>query len=241
MLTNALRPSSNFKLCTPPSVTQKSTSSPCSLHDHSSSFHACVTFVLSDVLSSTRSKPLCSSPIVFMPMDPDVAADSPGGCIGHGPVLALGSPAARRRKRRRLRQEGAVEVAIMISDTRGLQHADMIRSAAARPRGAKCATSVLGLALTRWRFASTVAGKNEALGSHLLECRRLQARYSLSLSAFVEHFCLATAALLSLVHGIMDPRALLNILEPCEVELPPVEDVAPTRLLSVVCGRPRLH
>ena len=37
MLTNALRPSSNFKLCTPPSVTQKSTSSPCSLHDHSSS------------------------------------------------------------------------------------------------------------------------------------------------------------------------------------------------------------
>ena len=36
-------------------------------------------------------------------------------------------------------------VAIMISDTRGLWHADMIRSAAARPRGAKSATGVLGL------------------------------------------------------------------------------------------------
>ena len=31
-------------------------------------------------------------------------------------------------------------------------------------------------------------------------------------------------------HGIMDPRALLKILEPSEVEPPPVEDGAPERL-----------
>ena len=77
------------------------------------------------------------------------------------------------------------------TDTRGLWHADMIRSAAARPRGAKSATSVLGLVLTRWRLASTDAGRNEALGLHELERRRLQAG---TLSGFVEYLCLATAA-----------------------------------------------
>ena len=47
----------------------------------------------------------------------------------------------------------------------------------------------------------------------------------------MECLCLATAALLAPVHvGIIDPRALLKILEPCEVELPPVEDGAPERL-----------
>ena len=46
----------------------------------------------------------------------------------------------------------SVRVAIMISDTLGLWHADMIRSAAAWPRGAKSATGVLGLELTKWRF-----------------------------------------------------------------------------------------
>ena len=116
----------------------------------------------------------------------------------------------------------------MVSDTRGLWHADMIRFAAARLRGAKSATGVLGLVLTRWRLASTDAGRNEALGLHELERRRLQAG---TLSGFVEYICLATAVLLSLVHhGIMDPRALFKILEPFEVELPPVEDGAPERL-----------
>ena len=66
-------------------------------------------------------------------------------------------------------------VAIMISDTRWLWHADMIRSAAAGNRGAKSATSVLGLVLTRWRLPSTDAGRNEALGLHELERRQLQA------------------------------------------------------------------
>ena len=97
-------------------------------------------------------------------MDPDIAPDSPAGCAGHDPVLTLGSPAARKRKPRRLREKGAVGVAIMRSDTRGVWHADMIRSAAARPRGAKSATGVLGLVLT----AST-DGRNEALGLHELE------------------------------------------------------------------------
>ena len=125
-------------------------------------------------------------------MDLDIAPDSPGGCSGHDPFLAPGSPAARKRKPRRLREEGAVGVAIMISDTRGLWHADMIRSAEARPRGAKSATSVLGLVLTRWRLASTDAGRNEALGLRELERRRLlQAG---TLSGFVEYLCLATAA-----------------------------------------------
>ena len=124
-------------------------------------------------------------------MDPDIASDSPGGCTGHDPVLAPGSPAARKRKPRRLREEGAVGVAIMISDTRGLWHADMIRSAAARPRGAKSATGVLGLVLTKWRLASSDAGRNEALGLLELDRRRLQAG---TLSGFVEYLCLATAA-----------------------------------------------
>ena len=169
----------------------KSTSSLRSLHGHSSSPHACATFVLNNVLCSTRLKPFCSSQVVFTPMDPDIAPDSPGGCTGHDPVLAPGSPAARKRKPRRLREEGAVGVAIMISDTRGLWHADMLRSAAARPRGAKSATGVLGLVLTKWRLASTDAGKNEALGSHELERRRLQAG---TLSRLVEYLCLATAS-----------------------------------------------
>ena len=101
--------------------------------------------------------------------------DSPDGCSGHGPVLALGSLAVRKRKPRRLREEGAVGVAIMISDTRGLWHAHSIRSVAARQHGAKSATRVLGLVLTRWRLAATDAARNEALGLHELECRRLQA------------------------------------------------------------------
>ena len=79
----------------------------------------------------------------------------------------------------------------MISDTRGFWHADTIRSAAARPREAQSATGVFGLVLTTWRWASTDAGRNEALGLHELECRRLQAG---SLSGFVEYLCLATAA-----------------------------------------------
>ena len=153
----------------------KSTSSPRSLHDHSSSSRACATFVLNDVLSSTRLKPFCSSQVVFTPMDPDIAPDSPSGCTGHDPVLAPGSPAARKRKPWRMREEGAVGVAIKISDTRGLWHGDVIRSAAARPRGAKSATSVLGLVLTGWRLASTDVCRNEALGLHELERRRLQA------------------------------------------------------------------
>ena len=123
-------------------------------------------------------------------MDPDIAADSPDGCSGHDLVLAPGSPAVRKRKPRRLRQEGAVGVAIMIFDTRGLWHADMIRSAAARPRGAKSATGVLRLVLTRWRLTSTDAGSNKALGLHELECR-LQAG---TLCGFVEYLCLATTA-----------------------------------------------
>ena len=77
-------------------------------------------------------------------------------------------------------------------------------------------------------MASTDAGRNEALGLHELERRRLQAG---ALSGFVEHLCLAKAVFLSLVHhGIMAPRALLKILEPFEVELPPVEDGVPERL-----------
>ena len=70
----------------------------------------------------------------------------------------------------------------MISDTRGLWYADMIRPSAARLPGAKSATGVLGLVWTRWRLASTDAGRNEALGLHELECRRLQG----ALSGFVE-------------------------------------------------------
>ena len=36
-------------------------------------------------------KPFCSSQIVFTPMDPDIAPDSPGSCSGHDAVLAPGS------------------------------------------------------------------------------------------------------------------------------------------------------
>ena len=67
----------------------------------------------------------------------------------------------------------------------------MIRSAAALPRGAKSATGVRGIVLTRWRLTSIDAGRNEALGLHELERRRLQAG---TLSGFVEYLCLATAA-----------------------------------------------
>ena len=83
--------------------------------------------MLNDVLNSTRLKPLCSSQLVFTPMDPDIAPVSPGGCSGHDPVLAPGSPAARKRKPRRLREEGAVGVAIMIR-----RHDSICGSAASR-------------------------------------------------------------------------------------------------------------
>ena len=55
----------------------------------------------------------------------------------------------------------------------------MIRSAASRPRGAKSATGVLGLVLTRWRLASTDAGRNEALGLHRVGASSIASRYSL--------------------------------------------------------------
>ena len=64
MLTTALRPSSDCKLSSPSSVTQ-STSSPRSLHEHSFSYRACATFVLNDVLSSTRLKPFLLQPNCF--------------------------------------------------------------------------------------------------------------------------------------------------------------------------------
>ena len=119
---------------------------------------------------------------------------------------------------RAVQQRVPVRVALLSNST----------AAAGRPRGAKSATGVLGLVLTIWRLASTDAGRNEALGLHELERRRLQAG---TLSGFVEYLCLATAVLFSPVHhGIMDPRALLKILEPFEVDLPPVEDGAPERL-----------
>ena len=157
MLTTALRPSSNCELCTPSSFTH---SPPLLLVASTTSFSpsACTTFVLNDVLSSTHGNRF--APVQLF-------------THGRGPVLAPGSPTVRKRKPRRLRQERAVGVAIMISHTRGLWHTDMIRSATARPRGAKSATGVLGLVLTRWRMASTDAGRNEALGLLELECRRL--------------------------------------------------------------------
>ena len=82
-------------------------------------------------------KQFCVSQVVVTPMDPDITPDSPGGCSGHDPFLTPGSPVARKRKPRRLREEGLVGVAIMISDTRGFWHADMVRSAEARPFGCK--------------------------------------------------------------------------------------------------------
>ena len=110
MLTTALRPSFDCKPCTPSSATQSPPLLPHSLHDHTSSPYVCATSVLNDVLSSTRWKSFCSSPIVFTPKDPDVAPDSPDGCSGHGPVLALGSLAVRKRKPRRLRLEAQWEL-----------------------------------------------------------------------------------------------------------------------------------
>ena len=109
MLTTALRPSSDCQLCTPSPVTQ------------------CPTFVLKDVLSSTRWKPL--QPNLFR------------------------TNGSRHRSR----------------FSRWLQW-----------------SSVLGLALTKWRLASTDGGRNEALGLYELECRRLQAS---TLSGFVEYLC----------------------------------------------------
>ena len=134
----------------------------------------------------------------------------------------------RRRKPRRLRHEGAVIVPIMISDTRGLWHADMTRSAAERPRGANSATGVLGLELTRWRLASTDAGRNEALGFSRVGVSSNAGRYSLwrgipllGHGSEGRHLCMWA----SWTHV-----ALLKMLEPCEVEPPPVEDGAPERL-----------
>ena len=60
----------------------------------------------------------------------------------------------------------------MISDASGLRHPDMVRSAAARPRGAKCAAGVLGLVLTKWRLAPTHTGRNEALGWCVFDCNQ---------------------------------------------------------------------
>ena len=88
MLTTALRRSCNCKLCTPSSVTQ----SPPLL-------------LVASTTCSTRLKPFSSSPIVFTPVDHDIAPDSPDGCTGHGPVVVPGSPAARKRKPHRLREE----------------------------------------------------------------------------------------------------------------------------------------
>ena len=162
-------------------------------------------------------------------MDPDIAPDSQGGCTGHDPVLAPGSPAARKRKPRRLREEGAVGVAIMISDTLGLWHADMIRSAAARPRGTKSATGVLWPRIDQVTLDINRRWQERGTWLARVGASSIARRYSLS--GFVEYLCLATAVLLSPVHhGIMDPRALLKILEPFEVELPPVEDGAPERV-----------
>ena len=109
-----------------------------------------------------------------------------------------------------------------------LLDADITRSAAAPLRGARSATGVFGFVLTRWRLASTDAGRNEALGLHELERRRLQAG---ALSGFVEYFCLANGSLAlfyaSWHHG---PTCFLKIVELFEVKLPPVEDGAPERL-----------
>ena len=106
------------------------------------------------------------------------------GCSGHGPVLARGSPAVRKRKPRRLRQEGAVGGAIMISDTRGLWHADMIRSAAALPRGAKPATDVLDLVLIRWRLASTDAGSSACTSWSVVDSKQVRSLDSWNPSAW---------------------------------------------------------
>ena len=72
------------------------------------------TFVLNDVLGSTRVRPLCPSLIVFTPLDRCRVLQMRALFM---PVVAPGSLAVRKRALRRLRQEGAVGVAIMISDT----------------------------------------------------------------------------------------------------------------------------
>ena len=110
---------------------------------------ACATFVLNDVLSSTRLKPFCSSPTVFTPMDPDIAPHSPDGWTGHSPVLA-----------------SQVEAAAAASEGRSGSCRHDIRHPwplARRTcfdllqRGAKSDTSVLGLVLTnrRWQEQGT--------------------------------------------------------------------------------------
>ena len=169
----------------------------------------CDLCVVNEVLSSTRLKAFCSSPIVFTPMDPDITPDSPDGCIGRGPALALGTPAVRWRKPRRLRQEGAVGVAIMITDTRGPWHADMVRSVAARPRGAKCATGLPSLVLTRRRLELTDAGRKRGTWLARVVVSSIASRYSLWISGLLlGHGSVA----LTCACGIMDPRALLKIL-----------------------------
>ena len=114
--------------------------------------------MLNDVLSSTQWKPFCFSKIVFIPLDPDIAPDFPDGCSGS---------AVRNWKPRRLRHEGAVEVAIMISDTPGLY---MIRSAAARPRGAKSAIGALGA----WHQPAVAGTRHLACTSwSLVDCKQV--------------------------------------------------------------------
>ena len=114
----------------------------------------------------------------------------------------------------------------MISDTRGLWYADMIRpvgsaaSAGQNPPQASLASSGPGGA---WHQPTLAGTRHLACTSwSVVDCKVL------SLDSWN---CIATAALLSLVPvDVVDPRALLKILEPCEVELPPVEDGAPERL-----------
>ena len=109
----------------------KSTSSPRTLHDHSSSSRACATSVL-NVLSSTRLQPFCHRPLVFHTFGSRHRSrfsrwqhwswSCSGAWVSCGSQAEAGATASGRR---------AVGVAIMISDTRGLWHADLIRSVAA--------------------------------------------------------------------------------------------------------------
>ena len=156
----------------------RSTSSPRSLHEHSTSPRACATFVLNDMLSSSQLKPFCCSHLVFTPMDPEHRSrfsrwlhwswSRPGAWVS----LRFGSGSHRR-----LRQESVVGVAIMISDTRGHQHADMIRSVAKRPRGADLRHRRPWPRIDQgWCLASTNFVRNEALWlPPVCERRRLQA------------------------------------------------------------------
>ena len=143
-----------------------------SLHDHTSSLSACVTSVLNDVSGiphrSRFSRWLqwsCLGAWVSCGSQAEAAATASGGCV--------------------------LSVAIMISDTRGLWHADMIRSAAARLLGANLPPASLASCCPggAWH-QSTLAGTRH-LALHELECRRLQAG---TLSGFVEYLCLATTA-----------------------------------------------